>query len=312
MDGRWIARACGLAMLAALAAGLPGTLPGGDVDAANRAWLGAASAEIRHDVTLLAEIWALLNIVQSTEIGVSLLVSADIEVGQALSSLAALVGQAMAVGTAAAALAAAWSVVLTLCAAAAPVALQAVLLFGGLSLLGAGRGPIEAIRAPLRDLAVLSARVFAVLWVVVPYALNLSGWASERATAFLGADDAAVVSNLHADMAAGSAGKDPLDYWRKKDHAVTAFHSIHKDLTHKVSALGRYVTLRLVHAVCAGLLVPLLASVLLWAALRSLVRGAAPLVADSFAAAEEAALRTHAVLRRKAARSGGGRLQPGE
>jgi hypothetical protein len=178
-----------------------GTLAGGEaIIAANEAYLDEARRAALQDSLLLGEVLALLEVLRSTDLGLELIVSVDVQAGQALSALTAAVERAMGAALTATVLTEA---LIWLNRIGDLVALWA-LRFGAMALavrmllriLGAG----ALLRSLFRRLSEVLVLVFLLGYLVLPYSINLGGALSDSAVGALASDTATTPDRLHTDI----------------------------------------------------------------------------------------------------------------
>lgn len=234
-----------------------GTLVGGEaILAANEAYLDEARRAALQDSLLLGEVLALLEVLRSTDLGLELIVSVDVQAGQALSALTAAVERAMGAALAATVLTEAliWlnrigDLVALWALRSGAMALAVWML---LRILGAG----ALLRSLFRRLSEVLVLVFLLGYLVLPYSISLGGALSESAAGALASDTATTPDRLHTDILGGHGLSTDLSFWSKSGNVRASYETLTSDLADKVSAMSLYGVERLAHLLIVGVLFP--------------------------------------------------------
>ena len=279
LKSRWLEILIGLtALIAGLIATVPALLEllastgSARIIAVNAIYLENAASESLQDTLLLGEIAALLEVVKSTDFGIELIVSVDVQIGQVLSGLTRAIEWAMfaAAGATVAShalqfvngIADQLSVILFL------GLLWAVALWMLLRLLPVAGSMRTAGRAIAETLAVL----FVLSYLVLPYAINVTGRLSESLAGSLHPDTQTTVTQLHDDTLQGGSLSTDLGYWTNSSNLRAVYQEVTADLHDKVSALTRYAVMRIANLIVVGLLFPLSVVLILTLVLRRLTK----------------------------------------
>ena len=260
-------------------ASLSAFMPGTALVAANTAFLQGARQEAMTDVLLLADLDAVVSVIRTIDLGVSLGVSANVEVGQALSSL----GQALRSGIAAAFFGAGFYEATLVAAAVAtqaePWALKLVAIFGLAHLGALFLVPVTVLRRMTRAAFELFLLLFLVLRIALPYGIATTAALSGVVKQELIGDARGTLEQMHADLTSGDGSKAvSLEGWASDRAARSAFEQAAADFPHNLEATAHYTTRRVAVSFIDGIVVPF-GFVLLFAGLtRRIARDAFPVL----------------------------------
>lgn len=242
-------------------------LPHGSLAETNAAFIQSGKSAAIADLLVLAELDALVSVVQTIEIGVSLGLSAQVEVGQALASLSSGLDRAMLAATAGIALYEILDIALKLATVAEPYLLQLVLLLGAIhALVLLTRMTAQtknASRAGFEIVLIL----FLILRLGLPYGVGAaSALAGLTQEAVLG-DTRSAVSEMHNRIVESNAWNGKLDSLADESLAREVFGRAAADFPRPVETLGTYSARRIVVSLFEGIVVPafiILMFVLIW------------------------------------------------
>lgn len=244
-------------------------LPVGSVTTDNETLLTAVRHEALEDILLLGEILAFVHIIASADLGVSLIVSANIEVGQAFAALEIGVERALGVAFIASVLSEFWVIVLKLCTVLALPLLRISLALGAFFLLIRALGKWPKIDIIIQHLMQVSLLGLIGVWLIIPYTVSLTGLVALTMTGTEFHMETA--DKLHTEIITTGAQSDPLSFWHREKNIHTSFADTADNITHKIEKLSEYVIERLVHAAVLGILFPLFLTGFLWFILRRLL-----------------------------------------
>lgn len=228
----------------------------GQITAANEAYLTDAAQEGLKEILLLGEVTAFLDVLQSTDFGIELIVSVDVRAGGVLSSLANAAEWALGA------------------AAAATVTTHALQFINGIAdqvsaylLVGLLWSVIiwmvlrivpaaNAIRGVARGITETLAVLFLVSYLFVPYGINITGWLSQTAAGRLHVDTGTVVENLHGSTFKDGNLNTDLRFWTRSENVKSAYEQLTSELPDKTSALTRYTIEKFAHLLVVGILFP--------------------------------------------------------
>ena len=254
----------GLGLLS-LVPGIGGALAGlgAGLHEANMAYLSQSVQAVEHEAVILGESLAILEVLESTELGAQLVVSANVTVGHALSTLIRAAETGLSVALVFLAVLSVWEALLTVAQALFGPLLGITLSLVGLTLLATVWPWARSIRPALRIAAEVSVMVLFLFHIGLPYALNMAGAVTERVVATTHDHTGPVL--LHAELTKQGAGADPADYWTKNKVLRQSLEGAVKNSASKTSALRSSWLDRLTYMAMSGLVFPLLALAILWA-----------------------------------------------
>lgn len=248
------------------AATLAGLMPGADIAASNSAFLHGARQEAMTDMLLLAELDAVVSVVRTIDVGVSLGVSANVEIGEGLSSLAQVLRAGIAAALFGIGFYDATAMAASVAQAAEPWALKLVALFG---LIHAGAvllmraGMLRRGSRATFELAVL---VFLVLRLALPYGIAGTAAVSGVVRQEIVGDARDTLQRMHAALARNDDTAVSLDGWATEHAARSAFERIAADFPNNIEATAHYATRRVAVSFIDGIALPV-AFVMLFASL---------------------------------------------
>ena len=238
--------------------------------AVNTIYLEAAANDGLQDTLLLSELAALLEVIKSTDFGIELIVSVDVQIGEVLSSLTKAIEWAVVAAAAATIAAHALQFVNAVSDSLSPIfliaTLWAVVLWMIMRLLPCAQLLKSASRTIVETLCVL----FLLSYLVMPYTINITGWLSQDLSQGLQTSTASTVQRFHEDTFQGGSLKTDLSYWTNSSNVRSAYDEVTSDLQDKVSALTRYALERVANLVIIGLFFPLTVIAILSFVLRRL------------------------------------------
>lgn len=258
---------------------LSSLMPGTALVASNTAFLQGARQEAMTDALLLADLDAVVSVIRTIDVGVSLGVSANVEVGQALSSL----GQALRSGIAAAFFGAAFYeatlVAASVATQAEPWALKLVAVFGLAHIAVLVLLPVTVLRRMTRAAFELTLLLFLVLRIALPYGIAATSGLSGLVKQELIGDARGTLQQMHADLTEDTGGKAvSLEGWVTDHAARSAFEKAAADFPDNLEATAHYTTRRVAVSFIDGVLLPF-GFVLLFVALgRRIARDAFPVL----------------------------------
>jgi len=246
-----------VAVVALPVAMLSSLMPGTALVASNTAFLQGARQEAMTDVLLLADLDAVVSVIRTIDVGVSLGVSANVEVGQALSSL----GEALRTGIAAAFVGAGFYEATLVAAAVAtqaePWVLKLVAAFGLAHLVAVVLQSATVLRRMTRAAFELSLLVFLVLRIALPYGIAATAALSGVVKHDLIGDARDTLQQMHAELASGDGGKAvSLEGWVTDHAARSAFEQAAADFPNNLEATAHYTTRRVAVSFIDGIALP--------------------------------------------------------
>lgn len=231
-------------------------MPGTALVASNSAFLHSARQEAMTDMLLLAELDAVVSVVRTIDVGVSLGVSANVEVGQALSSLA----QVLRSGIAAALFGVGFYEATTMAAAVAteaePWALKLVAFFGLVHIGALVLARASVLRRVTRAAFELALLLFLVLRLALPYGIATTAALSGAVQHDLIGDARDTLQQMHADLARGGSKAVSLEGWASEHAARRAFERVAADFPNNLEATAHYATRRVAVSLFDGIVLP--------------------------------------------------------
>lgn len=250
---------------------LSGVHPSAYVHAKNTANLDAAIKSNALDLTAFTEALSVLNVTASTDVGVALIVKADIKIGEAVSEARSLLQRAQYIAMAAAVILEGLRVLSDLAAAISPFVYKVVLVIV-LAALGAAwffnRGAAHVIALDMLRLVLLA---FVTVKVLFPLSLFLAGGLVNLVD--LHALLAPKTSAHDLANAARDAfkGKDVIAHWGAGENIKAGLNTLHETFRAKVGGLFDYITGLVVFHTMHGIVFPLLVFAFNWTVARVII-----------------------------------------
>ncbi len=244
------------------------------IEAENAAYLDVAREAALHDMIVLAEVLAVLEIVESASIGFEFFVSAEIGAGKGISPLTRAVEWGLLGAGIGVLLYEAIALALIAASAVAPILFQLMLLSTALALLAAPLHKNHILRSLLGIAARVTTLAFLTVFLLLPYSVNIAGSLAALIPleSYQPHDNAP--DNLHAHLVADSEGPPGFDTWTSRDVAQRFYASISSNLRHSVSQIKIYAIKSLAMDMLIGLVLPLLLLTLGLRLLRRVMRDA--------------------------------------
>lgn len=240
------------------------------IDEQNRRYLHAAREDVDRDAVALAEILAILSVVGSIEIGFTFLADAHVTIGRTISSLILTIEQALLTSVFAGAVVEVLLLLTSLARRlAAPLfsaALVSVAIYVLLSMTPARRAT-EVSRAFCQTVVSL----FFVAHLLVPYSIQVSGWAASSMLATASQDHRENIENFSDETRVALGHVTEVSAWKAADEMASALEAATSDAGQKSHVVRRYHVWRIAHSTVFGVAVPILSFLLLWWAGRRLV-----------------------------------------
>lgn len=228
----------------------------GRITAANEAYLTDAAQDGLKEILLLGEVTALLDVLQSTDFGIELIVSVDVRAGGVLSSLANAAEWALGAAAAATVTTHALQFINGIAdqvsAGLLVGLLWSVIIWMALRILPAA----DAMRGVARGITETFAVLFLISYLFIPYSINITGWLSQTAAGRLHVDTGTVVENLHGSTFKDGNLNTDLSFWTRSENVKSAYEQLTGDLPDKTSSLTRYTIEKFAHLLVVGILFP--------------------------------------------------------
>lgn len=234
----------------------------------NQNYLQHASQANRSDLHVLSESFAILEVLSSAELGIRLVVEANIEVGQSLQSLSKALGIAMAVTLAASVLIECWSLVLSMCDHLAPILLQASLAFCALAFATRMNPAFDHFKRASQDIAELMILGFLVVYFVFPYAVNLTGWLAQGILSSHSTLNPQQKGAADAIMAIRPT-EDAVTFWSDSKNWRLDLTTLYQSASDHTHLFFDYTVSSFAHSILSGVAFPLVAFGMIWTLVRS-------------------------------------------
>jgi hypothetical protein len=206
---------------------------------------------------LLGEVAALLEVLSSTDIGIELIVSVDVQAGGVLSSLTRALEWALAASTSATigshALKFVNAIADQVSANIIIILAWAVIAWMVLRIVPAA----PTVRRMTRSIAEVLAVLFMISYLIIPYSINLTGWLSQSVSGSLDPDAETVVESFHGATFTDGGINTDLGFWTRGQNVKSAYEDVTNELPDKVSALMSYTVQKFAHLLIVGVLFPL-------------------------------------------------------
>ncbi len=244
----------------------------------NQQYLEHTRAQAQQDFSRLAALTGLLEVAQSSQIGVSFIADFNVDVGNALAALTRLLERGSEVAMASAATLMVLSLVSDTADAISPAILQVTLIVALVWQLMRLFGGAEQHQIPVREATGLLFSVYLVLHLALPYSLHLAQGISHNVSADLRQTNRQSLSDMHLQLFDKSGGKDLK---HSAENSVDKLKKLSSDhINHKVSNLSSYVINTLTLALFDLVLLPGVLLFMLYRAVLLLSRHTVSLVDD--------------------------------
>ncbi|WP_299624364.1 hypothetical protein [uncultured Tateyamaria sp.] len=241
------------------------------VEAQNTATLETAIKSNAEDLVAFTEALTVLNVTASTDVGVALIVKADIQIGNAVSEAQALLQRAQYVAIGAAAVLEGLRVLSDVAASLGPYIYKAVLVII-LAALGAAwlfhQGAAHVIALDVLRIVLM---VFVAVTVIFPLSLYLAGGVVSLVDMHALLAPKAAAHDLANAARDTFKGKDVVAHWGEGDNIKAGLNTLHETFMSKVGDLFEYVTGLVVFHTMHGLVLPLLVFAVNWTVARAII-----------------------------------------
>ncbi|MEM6479943.1 MAG: hypothetical protein AAF647_13015, partial [Pseudomonadota bacterium] len=249
---------------------LPAALsPMAAINAQNSAAIGEAIKENAGDIAALTEAIAILEVASSTDLGVSLVVRADVKIGAALSEAVSLMAQAQLVTLSAALILEFLRIATDLATTMSPYIYKATLLIalvgmGAAALMRGGAGHVIGL-----DIARLSLVVFLAFKLMIPLSIFASSWIVSQLDLHSLLDGSSAAQSLSEAAKSSGGDDDVFSHWGEGNSIKSSVNDLYQAFRTNVSDLTRYLSGLIVFHVMHGIVFPLLVFFILWQATRA-------------------------------------------
>ncbi|WP_296425596.1 hypothetical protein [Yoonia sp.] len=243
---------------------------GSAIVAQNTSYLQDASRDGLQDMLLIAEILGLLEVLSTTEVGLTVVVSVSAEAGQALSALTHVMERVLGVATLATGTAEAMLGLNRAAAAASFGLAQLSLGLGAGYFVFRGLNIHNRLQHLAHTLVRMATMLFLIAYLVIPYSINASGWLANQIAE---PGDPSAVQVMHDRTVKRNLSNDPLKYWSDAEHLTRGFKDTINDLPQKLSLMTTHYLGTLIHLLLVGIGFPLLAAALMILVIRRMFDG---------------------------------------
>jgi len=237
----------------------------------NAQYLKASAKQSEENVLKLAEIFALLETIQSTQIGISLIVKLQIEVGQAVAAFSNIVEQGIVVSTLSSAAAYTLLALDKIASFLSPWLFKLALLLVSIFLVCYSFSRKQYITGFSLLAAELAVILFLVAHLIIPYTIHINGWLATEVTSELTKNSQTKMTDLHAYVVDAN-GKKSLR--KRAEHATKVLERVVIDIGKKIEIATSYAIRHIVSSIIEALIMPLVIFLALFGFMRTLVRHA--------------------------------------
>jgi|GEM_PF-4348032 len=230
----------------------------------NRAFLQQSDTDNHKDILLITEVLAVVKLISSTDIGVNLVFKADVEVGQALHGLAVSIEYALWVVLASSVVIEVWKLLIETADMLVPLLFRATLFAIVVYLVADSVRALSQIRESCYKVMQFSLLSFATVFLLVPYALNLTAWVSRvilQPSTFVHNKG---LGALQSAAENAQKGEELFKYWGSGKAVRSHLIDLHRDIQPHTSNVFEFMVNALAVNIISGIVVPLVSFYLLW------------------------------------------------
>lgn len=231
------------------------SLTGHELERQNIAYLKHAEHQARNTFIKLSEIFALLKVIESSQVGISFVIHTDVTIGNAIASFTNLVGRAIVVSLAAAASSASLKELVVLIEVLNPLLFKAALLLSGIYLILASISRKNLLTSASRGLCEIAIIMFLTTYFIIPYSVHATGWISQQIIAEVKQKTHTKLDNLHKTIAPHQGDKSTHD--KRAHQALHRFDHFVVDIKHKVESMSLIFVQQISTMLIEGILLPL-------------------------------------------------------
>ena len=234
------------------------------IDARYRDAIETAIKSNAADLALFTEALAVLNVTSSTDVGIALIVRADVKIGDALAEARELLHHAQTITVAAAFVLQVLRIFTDMAALVGPVAYRLVLVTLLLALGAAAffnRGAAHAVSLDVLRVVLL---LFLAVKVLIPLTLFLSSALVSGLDLHRPISTDTTARDLAASAQAAAPDKDVVAHWGEGTNVKSGLNGIYETFKGKADALFGYVVGLLVFHIMHGIVFPLIVFGVIW------------------------------------------------
>ncbi|WP_136443364.1 hypothetical protein [Pacificoceanicola onchidii] len=245
---------------------------GGAIADQNHAYLTASREQVGDDLIALTELLAVVKVIESASLGIDVVVHASVEVGQAAAAFGLALERAWGAMAVAGVIDESLLGLTAIAAALTKPLLVIVLASVGLWILARTLKLHIHVLSLVRTVAELSLVLFLALHLLVPYSLQITGWASNAVLDSLLEAQRTGLHQMHQDVSSYAKHDRSFEGWTKGNDVGAAYATVVDKLPQKLGVIERYTTGRIARSVLVGLVIPIGSFALLWLTFRSIIR----------------------------------------
>lgn len=230
-------------------------LIGEELNHQNVVYLKHAEHEARRTFIKLSEIYAVMRVIESGKVGISIFVETEVTIGRAMSSFVDLVERGIVVSLAAAAASASLKQLIALIEMLNPLLFKLTLLFGGAYLIVSSFSRKHWLTSTSRGLCEIVVLVFLTTYLIIPYSIHATGWLGQQLTAEIKHNTNERLNNLHHDITRHRVDKS--DHGKSAKHAMSRFDKFAVNIKHKIESMTLILIRHIATALIEGILLPL-------------------------------------------------------
>ena len=242
----------------------------------NLAFLNHAEREARGNLIKLAEIFAVLKVIESGEVGISFFVDAQVRVGRALAAFSDLVERGIVVSVVAASAAAGLKGLVRLADVVSPLLFKLALPLLATYFIAASISSTHLVTLVSRVLSEAVVVLFLTAYLLIPYSIHGTGWLTQQITADLKQEGREHLINIHQELKQGEQRRPRIK--ERAEHAIHEFERTVLHMPQKVSAMSLFVIRHIAATIIEGLVFPIGIFLTLWFTVRRVIRRIGELV----------------------------------
>ena len=220
----------------------------------NAAYLDRSEKQAARTLFHLIESYAALRVIQSGEVGFSLIVETHVQVGDAIAGLTTIVERGIGVAALSATAAAAMKQLDRAAALLSPMLFELTLALLGVYLIARAihaKHPITQLAHSITEVAGI---LFLTAFLLVPYSIHVSGWLGHQVVAPLKRQSTQHYVNLHKDIQHARADSERHGRAKAATHALERMFS---DIGHRAEASSLAFVKHAAAALLEGIVLPL-------------------------------------------------------
>ncbi len=242
----------------------------------NLAYLSHVERESRGNLIKLAEIFAVLKVIESGQVGISFIIDAQVRVGRALAAFSDLVERGIVVSVVAASAAVGLKGLVRLADVVSPILFKLALPLLATYFIAASISSAHLVTIVSRVLSEAIVALFLTAYLLIPYSIHGTGWLSQQITADLKQEGREHLNHIHQELTQGKQRKARLK--ERAEHAIHEFERTAVHVPQKVSAMSLFLIRHVAATIIEGVLFPIGIFLALWFTVRQVIRRIGELV----------------------------------